>query len=277
MNLSFARTTRERQAQYEDPIRFARGAVLEVKRRDEEWTEFFWCRAPDGREGWVHQDFFRPESGDRAVATRDYDAVEHSFGENEWMQPLETLNGWSWCRDAQGRLGWVRVGDLKPFAAPQFQLRPIEARDDARVAAIIRTVMPEYGAVGDGFAINDPEVDYMSRAYAAPRSAYFVVTLEGLVCGGGGIAPLIGGDAGTCELRKMYFLPQLRGRGAGSALIALCLSQAREFGFQRCYLETLSNMKEAQRLYERHGFAPLSEPLGDTGHGGCNRFYALAL
>ena len=152
-------------------------------------------------------------------------------------------------------------------------IRPITPADDAAIAAIIRAVMPEFGASGQGFAINDPEVDWMSRAYAAPRSAYFVVEDDGCVVGGGGIAPLEGGDAGTCELRKMYFLPQLRGRGVGTALMARCLQAAREAGFRRCYLETLTGMDAAMRLYERSGFQRIPAPMGNTGHGGCNMFY----
>ncbi|TXH67771.1 MAG: GNAT family N-acetyltransferase [Lysobacteraceae bacterium] len=158
-----------------------------------------------------------------------------------------------------------------------FVIRPIEARDDAAIAAIIRKVMPEFGATGCGFAINDPEVDWMHRAYAAPRSAYFVVEREGRIEGGGGIAPLEGGDAGTCELRKMYFLPALRGLGAGNALMARCLDTARGFGFQRCYLETLTGMDRAMRLYERNGFHRIPAAMGSTGHGGCNTFYLLDL
>src|SRR5690606_13987569 len=107
---------------------------------------------------------------------------------------------------------------------------PILPGDDARMAEVIRTVMPEFGACGDGFAINDPEVDWMSRAYAQPRSAYFVLERDGVVLGGGGMAPLEGGDAGTCELRKMYFLPGARGIGAGAAMMARCLDAAREAG-----------------------------------------------
>ena len=158
-----------------------------------------------------------------------------------------------------------------------YLIRPIEPRDDAAVAAIIRAVMPEFGAVGDGFAINDPEVDWMHRAYSAPRSAYFVVESDGVVVGGGGVAPLSGGDGDTCELRKMYFLPQARGLGAGAAMMARCLDAARAFGFRRCYLETLCGMDAAKKLYLRSGFTPLDAPLGDTGHGGCNAFYVLDL
>ena len=156
-------------------------------------------------------------------------------------------------------------------------IRPITPADDAAMAAIIRAVMPEFGATGDGFAINAPEVDWMSRAYSEPRHAYFVFERGGRVLGGAGIAPLAGGDAGTCELRKMYFLPEARGTGAGARMMARCLDAAREAGFARCYLETLCGMDAAMRLYERSGFHRIDGPMGATGHGGCNTFYLRGL
>jgi putative acetyltransferase len=160
---------------------------------------------------------------------------------------------------------------------PDWHLRPITSDDDPAVARIIRSVMPEFGASGEGFAINDPEVDWMSRAYAIPRAAYFVIESGGRVLGGGGVAPLEGGDPDTCELRKMYFLPELRGRGAGAVLMARCLDAARAFGFRRCYLETLRGMTGARKLYERSGFRLIDGPMGATGHGGCNTFYLREL
>ena len=137
--------------------------------------------------------------------------------------------------------------------------------------------MSELGAVGPGFSINDPEVDTMSAAYAIPRAAYFVVERDGVVLGCGGVAPLVGGDDDVCELRKMYFLPTLRGLGAGAALMTRCLDVAREAGFRRCYLETLCGMHAARRLYEKSGFTRLPGPLGATGHGGCDVFYVCDL
>jgi len=157
--------------------------------------------------------------------------------------------------------------------ATNFTIRPIDSRDDAAIAAIIRSVMPEFGADGPGFAIHDTEVGAMSAAYGRPRAAYFVVERDGRVQGGGGIAPLDGGDDATCELRKMYFLPGLRGLGAGRALIAHCLDAARANGFRRCYLETLTGMDQAQALYLASGFDRIEHALGSTGHHGCNRFY----
>jgi putative acetyltransferase len=160
---------------------------------------------------------------------------------------------------------------------PATRIRPIRPEDDAAIAAIIRAVMPEFGATGCGFAINDPEVDWMSRAYAQPRCAYFVVEQDGVVVGGAGIAPLEGGDPATCELRKMYFLPRARGHGAGAAMMQRCLQAARDAGFSQCYLETLGGMDAAMKLYERSGFTRIDGPMGATGHGGCNTFYLRAL
>ena len=162
-------------------------------------------------------------------------------------------------------------------AAPTFIIRPIAPQDNAAVASVIRRVMPEFGADGPGFAIHDSEVDDMAGAYARPGCAYFVVEHDGSVAGGGGVAPLHDDAPGICELRKMYFLPALRGKGAGDALIMHCLEHARRLGYRQCYLETLTGMDAAQKLYEKHGFARIPAALGNTGHFGCNRFYLREL
>jgi ribosomal protein S18 acetylase RimI-like enzyme len=159
--------------------------------------------------------------------------------------------------------------------APPFTLRPIRPEDDGAVATIIRTVMPEFDADGPGFAIHDPEVNGMSAAYSIARATYFVVEVNGRVVGGGGIAPLQGADEDTAELRKMYFLPETRGIGAGSALLRHLLGLAKNMGFARVYLETLTGMDAAQRLYEHLGFRRLDKQLGCTGHFACNRYYML--
>ena len=156
-------------------------------------------------------------------------------------------------------------------------LRPVKNSDDAAVGQLIRDVMTEMGASGPGFAIHDPEVSAMSTAYAAPDRAYFVIEDEGQIVGGGGVAPLEGGPADTCELRKMYFRPQARGRGWGRRMLETCLAAAKERGFRHCYLETLGSMTDARRLYEAAGFEKIAAPLGGTGHFGCDAWYVKPL
>jgi putative acetyltransferase len=161
-------------------------------------------------------------------------------------------------------------------AQEELVIRPIERTDNPDVARIIRTVMPEFGAVGPGFAINDPEVNDMHAAYRGERARYYVVERKGeRIVGGAGFAPLAGSKGDTCELRKMYFLSEARGTGMGHRLLDRVLTEAREAGYSRCYLETLESMADARRLYTAAGFKPLKKPLGATGHFGCDAWYAL--
>ena len=156
-------------------------------------------------------------------------------------------------------------------------IRPIRPSDDPALAAIIREVMKSVGADVAGSSIHDAEVDAMHASYTGPRAAYFVVEDGDRVLGGGGIGPLAGGDADTCELRKMYFLPELRGRGYGERVLHQCLAAARERGYRRCYLETRAGMEAAQKLYVKTGFQPTCQALGATGHSACDRLYLLEL
>lgn len=160
-----------------------------------------------------------------------------------------------------------------------FVLRPIRPGDDGAVASIVREVMTEHGCDGQGFAIHDAEVAAMSRHYANADARYYVVERDGAVLGGGGFARLSGttpADA-TCELRKMYFRPAARGHGLGRALLALLLDEMRAAGYRHCYLETTTQMERARQLYRAFGFSERCSPLGNTGHHGCDRFFAREL
>jgi putative acetyltransferase len=159
----------------------------------------------------------------------------------------------------------------------ELTIRGIRRADDAALSRIIRQVLTESGAVREGYAIVDPEISRMSAAYRAPRAGYFVIARAGEILGGGGVGPLRGGDADTCELRKMYFLPELRGLGMGRLLLERCLAAASRLGYRRCYLETLERMTTARAMYESAGFRKLTAPLGDTAHHRGDAWYLKEL
>ncbi|MBC8944744.1 GNAT family N-acetyltransferase [Xenorhabdus indica] len=151
-----------------------------------------------------------------------------------------------------------------------YIIRPIIQQDNADIAAVIREVSAEHGLTADkGFAVADPILDTLYEVYNQPRSAYWVVEMEGKVVGGGGIAPLAGGDNDTCELQKMYLSSVLRGKGVAKQIVQQSLAFGTEQGFTRCYLETTAELKAAIALYKKLGFSYLDEPLGNTGHSDC--------
>ena len=154
-----------------------------------------------------------------------------------------------------------------------LEIRTIQASDNIQVAQVIRTVMTTFDCVGEGFSIADPEVDHMYEAYANDKSRFYVVANADTVFGCGGIGPLIGGDDKVCELKKMYFYPEIRGRGFGSQLMDRCLQKAINLGYKKCYIETLGTMSKANKLYKSYGFKKLERQIGNTGHNGCDTFY----
>lgn len=156
-------------------------------------------------------------------------------------------------------------------------LRLVGPRDNEQVAKLIRSVMTEFGAIGEGYSIMDPEVDSMYESYTNDRSAFFVFVEGEEIFGCGGIGPLKGGSQDTCELKKMYFFPKIRGKGMGQQLIEACLEAAREKNYTTCYIETIPSMEAANYLYQKNGFELLKNRMGDTGHNACNTCYALKL
>jgi putative acetyltransferase len=148
-------------------------------------------------------------------------------------------------------------------------IRPIQAKDNVQVAKIIRSVLEDFNVPKVGTAYADVSLDCMFETYQKPRAAYFVLEENGKLIGGGGIAQLDNFEGNVCELQKMYFLDEARGRGLGTKMIDICLKKAKEFGYEKCYLETMSYMEAAQKLYKKYGFQYIDGAMGDTGHHAC--------
>jgi putative acetyltransferase len=148
-------------------------------------------------------------------------------------------------------------------------IRPIKKADNTQIAAVIRKVLIDLGVPKVGTAYADAALDIMYETYDVAKATYFVVDYAGKIIGGAGIAQLQNYEGPVCELQKMYFLDQARGKGIGNAMITRCLDAGRDFGFKKCYLETMPFMNAAQKLYQRTGFNYIDEPMGDTGHFSC--------
>lgn len=150
-----------------------------------------------------------------------------------------------------------------------YRIRKIKKEDNSAVAALIRAVFDELNIPKVGTAYEDPYLDLMFEEYNKPKSVYYVVEKEGKIIGSAGVAQLENEAETICELQKMYFLPETRGLGIGSQMMAKCLQSAKNFGFEKCYLETMPFMLDAQKLYKKTGFEYICSPMGSTGHTSC--------
>ncbi|MBL7473685.1 GNAT family N-acetyltransferase [Robertkochia sediminum] len=148
-------------------------------------------------------------------------------------------------------------------------IREIQPEDNKQVATVLRTVLEELGVPKVGTAYADPAVDEMYETYNTDRAVYLVLEQDGVVLGGVGVAQLENYDGPVCELQKMYFRSEVRGKGYGRQMILACMDYARKFGFEQMYIETMPYMKQAQKLYVKNGFRYIDKPMGDTGHSAC--------
>jgi putative acetyltransferase len=62
-------------------------------------------------------------------------------------------------------------------------------------------------------------------------------------------------DKTTAEIKRMYVIPEERGKGISRRILAALEAEGRKLGARRLVLETGERQTEALALYERAGFA----------------------
>ena len=152
---------------------------------------------------------------------------------------------------------------------PEIIIRQIQYTDNPHLALIVRNTLAEFGAANPGTVYFDSTTDTLFELFQAKNAAYFVAEANGTILGGGGIYPTEGLPEDTCELVKMYLLPDARGIGLGRTLIEKCLESAKGNGFKQVYLETLDELHLALKIYAKFGFEYLNAPMGNSKHFGC--------
>lgn len=152
----------------------------------------------------------------------------------------------------------------------KIYIRDIEQKDNPLLASVVRNTLAEFGANHPGTVYYDATTDSLFEFFQKKNAAYFIAELNEKLVGGAGIYPTEGLPEDTCELVKMYLLPEARGIGLGKTLIENCIAKAMENDFKRIYLESMPELSQALNVYAKFGFEYLSKPMGNTGHFGCS-------
>ncbi len=149
-------------------------------------------------------------------------------------------------------------------------IRPIEPQDNQSLAEIIRAALTEFGANKPGTVFFDPTTDALFELFRTPKSFYYVALRNNSIVGGCGIFPTANLPEGTCELVKLYVQKSARGTGTGKKLMEQSLEWAKKNGYSQVYLESMPELSKAVSIYEKQGFTKLGNPLGNSGHDGCD-------
>lgn len=133
-----------------------------------------------------------------------------------------------------------------------FWVRDWQEKDRAEAASVIRDVLQEYGLPWEPKEA-DRDVLEVETAYLQTGGEFWVVEREGKIVGTAAYYPILRGYKAV-EIRKMYLLPAIRGKGLGRYLLQQLEAAIAARKFQEIWIETASVLKEAIELYEKSGY-----------------------
>ncbi|MCV0428144.1 MAG: GNAT family N-acetyltransferase [Roseibium sp.] len=143
-----------------------------------------------------------------------------------------------------------------------FVVASVEDSDELNVVKTLFRAYVDWLNIDLSYQGFEEELKGMPGKYASPKGALFLAKdAEGTILGCVGLRP---SDVdGTCEMKRLYVLPEGRGRGVGAALVDRVLDAAREAGYKSMVLDTLPTMAGAIKLYKAAGFEE-TDPYYDT-------------
>jgi putative acetyltransferase len=130
------------------------------------------------------------------------------------------------------------------------ELRDYRPGDEEDVFRIVKHVLAEYGLATNPEK-TDADLKDIRQSYILSGGAFRILESDGRTIGSYGLYAI---TKESCELRKMYLLPEFRGRGLGKMMMGDALGAAKLLGFIEMTLETNSRLKEAIGLYRAYGF-----------------------
>ena len=91
--------------QYSDPIQVRAGERVTIGDADPQFPGWKWCRARDGREGWVPAELIANDAA--GVMLQDYSAQELAVASGEEVRVEDRRHGWLLVRNDRGERGWI--------------------------------------------------------------------------------------------------------------------------------------------------------------------------
>ena len=136
------------------------------------------------------------------------------------------------------------------FEYNDFLVRSWQSGDRVSAAAVIETVLAEYGL---GWEPEEADADVLNVEECYEDGEFWVVELNSVVVGTAAYYPIDRAE-NAVEIRKMYLLSIARGKGLGRFLLNALEAVIFQKGFAEIWIETASVLKEAVILYERSGY-----------------------
>ncbi|MEJ1156981.1 GNAT family N-acetyltransferase [Prosthecomicrobium sp. N25] len=145
---------------------------------------------------------------------------------------------------------------------PPFTVLAVRGGEDLAAAVALFRAYAASLPIDLGYQGFEAEMAGMPGKYAPPAGELLLARgRDGAALGCVALRPFA--PDGTCEMKRLYVVPEARRLGVGEALVAAVLAAARRIGYRAMLLDTLPSMTGALALYARHGFTT-TEAYYDT-------------
>jgi putative acetyltransferase len=142
---------------------------------------------------------------------------------------------------------------MKPFLLGPCSVRPWQPKDRQQVASLIHKVLTEHGLGWDAI---EADIDVIEvEKYYEQGQFWILERAEHMV----GTGAYYARSPKIVEIRKMYFVPSIRGLGLGSRLLKALEQDAYQRGYKEAWIETSTLLTRAIRLYEGAGYERVLE------------------
>jgi hypothetical protein len=99
-----------------EPIRLQPGDQIQVGGADRSWPGWVWAADAAGNDGYVPEEILEPLGGGLFRAKEAFDPTVLTIRRGDSLESLRQIHGWHWCRNEQGKEGWVAGYLLRPVA-----------------------------------------------------------------------------------------------------------------------------------------------------------------
>jgi GNAT superfamily N-acetyltransferase len=140
----------------------------------------------------------------------------------------------------------------------EFRDGHVDAGPGGELAQAMRD---EIAVMYDGLELDGDTMPRAGPRELSPPGGAFIVGFsaqEPICCGG--VKRL---DERTCEIKKMYVVPNRRGQGVARMLLFALEDKARELGYAIARLDTGPKQTNAQGLYESEGYVAIEDFNGN--------------
>ncbi len=142
---------------------------------------------------------------------------------------------------------------MKPFQLGPYHVRPWQSRDRQQVASLINQALTEHGL---GWEPAEADIDVIEvEKYYGQGQFWILEHADSLV----GTGAYYARSPQIVEIRKMYFVPSIRGLGLGRLLLIALEQDAYQHGYEEAWVETSTLLPKAIRLYESAGYERVLE------------------